>query len=408
MIKSLTLRNFQSHKKTTLEFTPGINWIVGSSDSGKSAIMRSLRWAWFNKPTGFSFRSWWAEKEKTEVTVEHTDGSVIKRIRDTSNNKYEVNGSPLISFGNDAPELVADVADVNDLNIQQQGDAPFLLSTSAPEVARFLNSIANLTVIDDAHTNISGKMRSCDSDLMVARTARDNAKTTLLKFKEIDNLTAQIEHATEAEKQLGRIASSAQLLYGIIDKRNTLTKKIEVLQPVGPCVLLLNEADILGKALEQHLKEKESLQECVQKKNEVDRTLSVLTTVDFATSKEAVETANVAYVMTIAKLRRERDQLEQLITDRTEIQNRITALSPGVNDLAFTKAQIDNLTGLEAGLSKKIDALYSLRLLVENLDSVLLSITDTEQRLITRKQELDNIMPDVCPLCGAPQCQQPH
>lgn len=408
MIKSLILRNFQSHKKTKLEFTPGINWIVGSSDSGKSAIMRSLRWNWFNKPTGFSFRSYWAEKDKTEVTVEHTDGSVIKRIRGTSDNKYEVNGSPLISFGNDAPELVAETADVNDLNIQQQGDAPFLLSMNAPEVARFLNGVANLTVIDDAHTNISGKIRCCDSDLMVARTARDNATATLVKFKEIDNLTAQIEHATDAEKQLGRIASSAQLLSGIIDKRNTLTKKIDVLQPIGSTVLALGEVEAVARDLEQHSKQKESLWECVHKKNQVDIKLNVLGHISLSQEKEAIEVANVAYVMTIAKLRQERDQLEKLIHDRTVIQNWITALSPGVDDLAFTKSQIDNLAALDASLSKKIDALYSLRLLVEGLDSVLLGIDTTEQRLSTRKQELDDIMPDVCPLCGAPQCQQPH
>lgn len=408
MIKSLTLRNFQSHKKTKLEFTPGINWIVGSSDSGKSAIMRSLRWNWFNKPTGFSFRSYWAEKDKTEVEVEHTDGSVIKRIRGTSDNKYEVNGSPLISFGNDAPELVAETADVNDLNIQQQGDAPFLLSMNAPEVARFLNGVANLTVIDDAHTNISGKMRCCDSDLMVARTARDNATATLVKFKEIDNLTAQIEHAIDAEKQLGRMASSAQLLSGIIDKRNALTKKIDVLQPIGSAVLALGEVEYAGRSLDRHMKENEALTECVRRKNKVDHTLGVLERIDLTTSKEEVEVANVAYVMTIAKLRQERDQLEKLIHDRTVIQNWITSLSPGVDDLAFTKSQIVNIEGLEASYSKKIDRHYNLRILVEGLESIIASIFITDKDLALAKEKLDDIMPDVCPLCGAPQCQQPH
>lgn len=44
MISKITIRNFQTHKKSELEFTDGVNLIVGSSDNGKSSVIRAFRW----------------------------------------------------------------------------------------------------------------------------------------------------------------------------------------------------------------------------------------------------------------------------------------------------------------------------------------------------------------------------
>ena len=49
MIKSVEFQNFQSHKKTILEFVPGVNIIVGLSDAGKSAVMRAIKWCLKNQ-----------------------------------------------------------------------------------------------------------------------------------------------------------------------------------------------------------------------------------------------------------------------------------------------------------------------------------------------------------------------
>ena len=41
----VTIENFQSISKGELEFTQGINIIVGQSNSGKSAILRAIKGA---------------------------------------------------------------------------------------------------------------------------------------------------------------------------------------------------------------------------------------------------------------------------------------------------------------------------------------------------------------------------
>ena len=39
MIKSIQLKNFQSHRDTTLRLSPGVNVIVGDPQNGKTAIL---------------------------------------------------------------------------------------------------------------------------------------------------------------------------------------------------------------------------------------------------------------------------------------------------------------------------------------------------------------------------------
>ena len=52
MIKSLSIKNLQSHKESRLEFAaPGVNIIVGQSRTGKSVLFRGLEKLARNRPT---------------------------------------------------------------------------------------------------------------------------------------------------------------------------------------------------------------------------------------------------------------------------------------------------------------------------------------------------------------------
>ena len=48
-LKRVRLENFQSHKNSIIDFDRGLNVIVGPSDSGKSAIIRAIKWALYNE-----------------------------------------------------------------------------------------------------------------------------------------------------------------------------------------------------------------------------------------------------------------------------------------------------------------------------------------------------------------------
>lgn len=164
MLKSIELFNFESHKHTFVEFAQGINIISGSSDSGKSSLLRAIRWVICNSPSGLSIISWWAIKKKkqtedTRVILTLDDGTTIERIRGTVNG-YVINGGlPLEAVGTTVPEEVRKLLPFTEINIQRQLDSPFLLADSAGDVARFFNRMVNLEDADFYQGAIEAKRR---------------------------------------------------------------------------------------------------------------------------------------------------------------------------------------------------------------------------------------------------------
>ena len=110
MIEKLQIKNFQSHKDSTLEFSPGVNVIVGSSDSGKSAIIRGLRWLAYGKPRGDSMRSWWGGD--ITITVQLSDCEITRKKGSTNTyflNKGQ-NTTEFNAIGHEVPQEIGDFA----------------------------------------------------------------------------------------------------------------------------------------------------------------------------------------------------------------------------------------------------------------------------------------------------------
>lgn len=94
MIHGIHIINFQSHEKSELVFTPGVNVITGSSDSGKSAILRAIQWLCTNRPLGNSFIQWSSKKCMVEL---QTSDIVVGRSKTKSENFYHFNGADLLA-----------------------------------------------------------------------------------------------------------------------------------------------------------------------------------------------------------------------------------------------------------------------------------------------------------------------
>ena len=196
MIKTLSISNFQSHRKSELVFVPGVNVIVGSSDSGKTAVLRALNWIVNNRSSGEGFRSHWGGI--TEVVADF-GGTIINRSRTDSKNLYQMDDQIYEAFGRGVPEEVTDVINMTDLNAQRQLDAPFLLSKSSGEVAQILNESVNLSDIDRSLSTISGKVRGLNKDITDLKESLEE------KEKELESL----DYVEDLEK---RIASVETLL----------------------------------------------------------------------------------------------------------------------------------------------------------------------------------------------------
>ena len=204
MIKSIRLKNFQAHEDASLELSTGVNVITGSSDAGKTAILRGLRWAVFNKPSGSSFVR--SGTNNTEVEVMLYDGLCVKRAKQGNVNRYIIGSETLTAFGSRLPEAVSELFNLSESNFQQQLERPFLLDQSSGEVAAFFNKTANLDAIDRATTRLKKGIRDNELKITLQEEKIKELETSLKEFENleaIDKLVGDIEHiAQEKEKVL--------------------------------------------------------------------------------------------------------------------------------------------------------------------------------------------------------------
>jgi DNA repair protein SbcC/Rad50 len=209
-IKTIELTNFQSHKKTVVELNEkGLNALTGGSDTGKSAIIRALRWVLYNEPRGADFIR--HGETRATATVTFTDGSSITRsrtnsaageyiVRDSSGKELEFKG-----FGNNPPIDIANTHQMpkvelstgieRSLNFSYQLDGHFLLSESPAVRANTIGRLTGVHVVDAAIKEKSKEIRN----LTVATNATEK------QIGELDEQLKEYESLADEEKNLNVI-----------------------------------------------------------------------------------------------------------------------------------------------------------------------------------------------------------
>lgn len=198
MFRQLHIHNFQSHKHAEIEFSPGVNVIVGQSGSGKTAILRALRWAIYNEPSGTSFQSHFRTKDdqETYVCLEDEGGQWVTRARSNTLNVYQLDEEEF-KAGTSVPAPIQDSLNINDLNFLDQMDKPFLLSDSPAEVGRILNKIVHLDQIDITSTNISREILSTKKLINLTAEKNIEIENQIKDFYDIDSAQKDLERCEE-------------------------------------------------------------------------------------------------------------------------------------------------------------------------------------------------------------------
>jgi exonuclease SbcC len=357
MIKKLNILNFQSHKSSTFDFSPGVNVIVGASDSGKSAIIRALRWLIWNRPVGDSFRSHWGGQTSVEIVVPernsiepgtHKDQTTLMRTKNENTNQYFLNGTDNVfkAFGNDVPQPIQEILNLDETNLQRQGDSPFLISNSPGEVSGFFNRIAKLDKIDSSLRHITSQ----------ARTLTGQIKSDEVRLQSLKTESERYEYLNKAETRL-------EILEEDTRSQNQRRSGLQTLREIISGILYLDNVT----KLDQEIVDRESIV----------------------------------------------DDLLDMHTMGTQVQEGITLLEEGITTWKLLNTNIaisSTRQKLLDPINEILDLYDSKKEVKENIEdlksqvmevSMLAINTRTEQIQLERKEtEFEQHMPEICPLCG--------
>lgn len=262
MIKSVRISNYQSHADTELEFHPGVNVLVGSSDSGKSAIFRAMTWVMTNRPLGNAFCRWGTKKTQVDLTID--PDITIGRTKSKSENNYLFQGRELLA-GTEVPEDIQRTLKIDpQINIQQQISAPFLLSSSPGEVATFFNDIAGLSDIDLSIKNL--KSWQAGHIRIIKRLDLDIEKqqAQVEEMKYLDQAELDLESLERKQSELDQIQADHKQIKDLIHKHSRCSETLDEVSVKANAVGPINKLVQRTKDLDTLRQKAESLTKTIQ------------------------------------------------------------------------------------------------------------------------------------------------
>jgi len=234
MIRTVEISNFQSHKSTVIDFHEGVNIIKGRSHSGKSSIIRALKWAILNRPVGFHFKSHFSnKKDETTVAIEFDDDQFIIRTKGTGINEYYGSGikGKLEAIRSDIPDEISNITQMGEINILEQGDPYFMLQETPGKVAKMLNNIVGLDIIDETTTKINQIVNTAIRDSKYKE--QELAKTQ----NELDDLV-YLDEVVPLIEEISRLITKHESL---VQVTSSLGNKIKELEDVNQTIKEIDE-----------------------------------------------------------------------------------------------------------------------------------------------------------------------
>lgn len=460
-IKKVILENFQSHKYTELEFDKNLNVIVGPSDQGKSAIIRGIKWALYNEPTGDFF----IREGETEcsVTIVFSNNIKLKRYRSKTKNYYYLydnNGEEIIfeGFGTKVPQeiidkisfrkVLLDENNSNSINIGEQLESPFLLSEKSSTRANAIGRLVGVHIVDDALRDTLKDIRNLN---IKKRNHEDNLEklyTNLAQYDYLDNLIA-ISNRLKAIKEE---------IYGKQSKLSNLTQKLELLSKIKNEIELLNrylaKFDNLDKLTDisqqlddrinnfyyiykkyetyniviKNIEYNKNLLTILKDLNKVEYNLEKLNVLSYKitklinlSSKYSLVKENIMLNNNILNSLKNIDNIEKdinLITIKQEQYKKIIDLKVRFDDInkriSIGKiyierlANIDSIMNIKDSINIKYERLKGLLEYKKEYDIYMNNITKAKESLIKSKKEMENLLEQYkailsrierCPLC---------
>jgi len=216
MIEAIQLTNFKTHKDSVIDFDKGVNIIQGQSDCGKSNVIRALRWVLLNSPSRGDFSHWKGGAESS-VAVSFDEGNFIERIRNKSENGYNIPTGELRAIKSELPDEVKNITRMSDINVHGQDDGFYLLNDSPGKVAQELNEAVGLDIIDTTYSKINSIVNKTKGDKNRIKLSLKEATFDLKKYKGLGDMEIKVLEWEENYHKLTELEEKITNIHSLID-----------------------------------------------------------------------------------------------------------------------------------------------------------------------------------------------
>ena len=464
MISKLRIRNFQSWPDTEIEFSPGLNVLVGSGDSGKTALSsRAIRWvqenrirATSNAPMGDAYVSRWAKKtsakgtvtllDDCDVTITRPDGSYCRRFREAAKSKndkeangYELNGERFTAIGVGVPDAVSQWFNWSEVNVQKQHDQAFLISKGAGEVSAFLNRTVKLDDID-AHISAAASLLRTEKATGIQLEKDQEADTAALEaLSWVDGASERMDALEALSLAKDALESKAERLRDLVrqmqDAQARIDKASRLLELEPRAKTLRREFDWCRGLQEPAHGLRESILRWTVEQETVDRTRKL---VELWPRVQAVWEADEAWREKDVRLQMIRSTVQRWKEAAKTLQEsgKLVALAPRVqalrkswNEVQETESRLQGIRAivrrwpvvrvvdwedLESRV-RRVRALArgveSREAMVQGLKTFRLTFAGLQTTILEtgkRVSELEAKRPATCPVCGGAMHKEGH
>lgn len=296
-IEEVQLINFQDHADTTVKFTNGINLIVGSSDAGKSAVLRALNYVFHNSMKGDSFiRVGTAE---CSVRIKFSDGIEVTRVKGGDVNSYilkdlEGNYNTYSKVGQTVPEPVRKALGEPPLDDKKkpisyadQMSSLFLVDLSPTDLPRTLSELTGIQNLQTAAEILQKNSRSFDRSIKDKNEKIEKLKVDLDQYSYVDKDLEKIQEIETNLKVMQDKNEKVKRSRSFIESNNEIAKeakKIKESLAKDKIVLDLKDKfedvnkkfELFSSAKTFYLTYANSVKEYKKKKSEVDVLMAFL------------------------------------------------------------------------------------------------------------------------------------
>jgi DNA repair exonuclease SbcCD ATPase subunit len=223
-ITELKVIAFGLHVEKTVQFKPGVNVIVGESESGKSTLIRALALAIDNTPRGGEKLYQSDDSDKPLfIQIKLSTNDVIKRTK----NKYYLNNSkPMKAFGSSIPVPIKDILNFKEINWQRQfAEKPFLLFNTGGAAAKDLNKVTGLQDQESIVTAIKESISDRKSNIKRIIKNNEEHKQTIERLKNVVRFKMKCHWILNKKQESNEMGGKIKSLSTLLDELTIVRRK---------------------------------------------------------------------------------------------------------------------------------------------------------------------------------------